>query len=127
MVPPTSLTHLSIVTNLPHGHIWSFNEVDAFVDQVLQHSPPLLNPSALVLKGSTVQVQIVSAKSLKQATLCYTADTGPWNKRRWSSEPAQLKGRSIMAQLPQLRPLTAYIAMLDERGLRVSSDFIELP
>ncbi len=124
---PQNLRHLSIVTNLPHGHIWTFNEVDAFVDQVLQHSPPLLNPSALGLKGSTVQVQIASAKSLKQASLCYTADTGPWNKRRWSSQPAQLKGRSIIAQLPQLRPLTAYIALLDERGLRVSSDFIELP
>ncbi|MSU32539.1 MAG: alpha/beta fold hydrolase [Pedosphaera sp.] len=124
---PKSLRHLSIVTNLPHGHIWTFNEVDAFVDQVLQQSPPLPTPSALVLEGSTVRVQIVSEKSLKQASLCYTADTGPWNQRRWSSEPAQLKERSITAQLPQSRPLTAYIAVVDERGIRVSSDFIELP
>ncbi len=124
---PEHLRHVSIVTNLPHGHIWTFGEVDAFVDQALAGAPPLAKPGIPVRDGDTLRVRITSQVPLKQADLCYTSDTGPWNKRQWVTVRGSLDGKKASAPLPAVRPLVAFFAVIDERGLRVSSEFIQLP
>ena len=124
---PGQLRHLAIVTNLPHGHIWTFGEVDAFVDHRLRGTAPLARPGALIREGDLLRTRVVSKVPLKSASLCYTSDVGPWNQRRWVSAPARLEGSMVTSMLPAVRPLVAYLAMVDDRGLRVSTDFVEIP
>ncbi len=124
---PEKRRHVAIVTHLPHGHIWTFGEVDAFVDHHLRGTAPLARPGPLMRAGGTIRTRVTSTVSLKAARLCYTSDVGPWNQRRWVSEPAHLDGLMATATLPVVRPLVAFIAVIDERGLRVSSDFLEMP
>lgn len=124
---PDRLRQVAIVTNLPHGHIWTFGEVDAFVDHRLRGTAPLARPGALIRDGETLRTRVVSKVPLKSASLCYSSDTGPWNQRRWVSAPARLEGSTVTATLPAARPLVAYLAVVDERGLRVSTDFVEIP
>jgi dienelactone hydrolase len=40
LVPPR-FRHVSVIINLPHGHIWTFEEVDHFTDSFSRHGMPL--------------------------------------------------------------------------------------
>ena len=124
---PERLRRVAIVTNLPHGHIWTFGEVDAFVDQELRGGKPLTTVGALAVEEGTVRVKVQSASPLTGAGLHYTTDVGPWSRRRWTSAPAKITGNLVAAPLPATRPLVAYLGVVDARGLRVSSEFLELP
>jgi hypothetical protein len=60
----------------------------------------------------------------QRAALVYTCDSGPWRPRNWDSRPAKLdtKTRTISAELPQDKKVTAYYLMLtDERNFSVST------
>lgn len=124
---PARWRHLSIVVNLPHGHIWTFKEVDAFVDSVLRGAPPLPRFGEPVLVGDSLSATFGRGVSAGTAQLCYTTNAGPWQKRVWATVPARLEGRRVSGQLPVGRPLAAFLAITDERGLRVSSEHVELP
>ncbi|HMJ88925.1 MAG TPA: hypothetical protein VK530_03870, partial [Candidatus Acidoferrum sp.] len=63
---------------------------------------------------------------LKQFSLCYTTNSGVWQKRVWHEASAQLSGRQLSAELPESRPLVAFMVTTDERGARVSSEHVEL-
>jgi hypothetical protein len=119
------LRHLSIVLNLPHGHIWTFDEVDQFVDSVLRRGTPLPRLHARQIHGGMIRVDVDSSTPLKEATLNYTFDTGEWQKRRWQAVPAQLNGRTITAHLPDPEPAAWFVSATDLRGLRVSCEHEE--
>jgi len=123
---PTTFRHVNVVTNLPHGHIWTFGEVDQFVDSVLRDGAPLPRLRTLAVRDGIATAKIESRMSLKKAELHYTADGGPWQKRRWETTPATLKGNLIEVQLPPQRPLVCYLSVTDDRGLRVSTEHEEL-
>src|SRR6185503_3460904 len=55
---PAKWRHVSVVVNRPHGHIWTFPEVDTFVDNVLRHGPPLARFSAPVVDGDHLSVRL---------------------------------------------------------------------
>jgi dienelactone hydrolase len=126
LVPPR-FRHVCVVLNLPHGHIWNFNEVDVFVDSVLRGGPPLPWPGQPKIDGDRVRAKVISPVPLKEAVLNYTTDSGEWQKRRWQSSPAELKDDTVVARLPGQRPLVWFLAVTDERGLRVSTEHEELP
>jgi dienelactone hydrolase len=119
---PAQFRHVSVVPNLPHGHIWTFKEVDAFVDSVLRGSEPLLRPGPLRITPYALSAEVPSAAQITKAELLVTSDTGEWQQRRWETLPAQIQGKSIMAPLPSKRPATVFLAITDERGLRVSTE-----
>ena len=119
---PAKYRHVSVNVGLPHGHIWTFGEVDAFVDSVLRGGKPLPKIGAMKLSGNTARVSVDSSVALKTATLNYTTDSGAWQKREWKTVPARIEGSSVSAELPSQRPLVAFLAVTDERGLRVSSE-----
>jgi len=134
---PERFRHTAIVTNLPHGHIWTFREVDAFVDHAVKigGAKPLAAAGKVQLRphgksdpsrAEEIEVQVDSVVPLKEALLCYTTDSGPWNRRQWFTSPARIQGSKISAQLPSQGPIVAYLALIDERGLRISSDFVVL-
>jgi dienelactone hydrolase len=116
------LRHVNVVMKLPHGHIWTFPEVDQFIDRALQHRPfPKIGP---------VQVtgQIVRAKStqpLQSASLNYTSDTGPWQKREWTTIAATVSNKRIEALLPEATPLVFFITATNKDNLRISSEYLE--
>jgi dienelactone hydrolase len=126
LVPPR-LRHVCVVLNLPHGHIWTFNEVDVFVDSVLRVSPPLPRLEQPKIDGDRVSVRVISPVPVKEAALNYTTDSGAWQTRHWQTVPGELKDNTIVARLPTQRPLVWYVAVTDERGLRVSTEHEELP
>ena len=123
---PESYRHLAIVTNLPHGHIWTFPEVDAFVDQALRKGPALPKPGAPRIENGQLTATLHSSTRIKSVALCYTTNTGPWQKRSWTAVPGSVAKKTASAPLPADRPLVAYLAIVDDRGLRVSTDFVEL-
>ena len=118
---------VSVAVNRPHGHIWTFPEVDAFVDGVIAGRLPLVRLSAPTVEGDHLVAQLNSTTSPQEALLCYTTDSGPWQKRKWQTAPAQLAGRKLTAELPSARPLVTFLAIKDERGNQISSEHVELP
>jgi dienelactone hydrolase len=123
---PEKWRHVSVAVNRPHGHIWTFPEVDAFVDSVLRHGPPLARLSGPVVVGDRISVRLDRVVSAKETSLCYTTNSGPWQKRTWMTVMAQLEGDRLTADLPTARPLVAFLALTDERGLPISSEHVEL-
>jgi len=117
------LRYVSVVMKLPHGHIWTFPEVDQFIDRALNHKPfseigPLQTNGSIVLAKST--------QRLESASLNYTTNTGPWQKREWTTIPATISRKTIKAELPETTPLVYFFTATNKENLRVSSEYSEL-
>jgi dienelactone hydrolase len=117
---------LSVKVRLPHGHIWTFHEVDCFVDSVLKNGAPL--PRLKLMKITDgVAVAAFSAKvPLTKAELNYTTDGGEWQKRLWKTIPAEIGQGKLTARLPADRPLVCYLSVTDQRDVTVSTPHVEL-
>jgi dienelactone hydrolase len=124
---PASRRQVAVVVDLPHGHIWSFGEVDAFVDAALRRATPLPAVGPVRVEDDGLIVAVRGKVPLKEAALCYTLDEGPWQKRKWQTTPADIDGGRVKARLPAGRPVVAFLAIIDQRGLRVSSEHVTLP
>ena len=120
------LRHVSVILNLPHGHIWTFEEVDQFADSMLRGGAPLPGLSQMKIAGDKATAHVVTPVPLKQATLNYTTDTGEWQKRRWQTVSAEVDRNTISAHLPEQRPLVCYLSVTDQRNLRVSTEYEEI-
>lgn len=126
LVPP-QYRHVSVVVGLPHGHIWTFGEVDTFVDAAMRGTPSLPRVGGVRLASHTASATVKSSTPLAGATLCYTTDTDAWQKRQWRTIPARMELGVAVADLPAERPLVGFLALTDQRGLRVSSEHFTLP
>ena len=78
------------------------------------------------IREGKAQATVRSKTGIAKAELCYTTDTGPWQKRKWQSEPAPADHDRISATLPNGRPLVCFISVTDSRGLKVSTQHEEL-
>lgn len=121
-----SLRHVCVVLNLPHGHIWTFAEVDQFVDSVLRRGAPLPQLRTLRIREGVAAAKVTSPVPLKKAELHYTSDGGAWQQRHWETVPATLERNVITATLPSQRPLVCFFSATDDRGLRTSTEHLEL-
>lgn len=124
---PERWRHISVAVNRPHGHIWTFPEVDAFIDGVLLRHRTLPRVGEPRLMNGELMVSVIGSTQFTEVLLCYTSGTGPWQKRTWTTLPAQQKGRKLSAELPLDRPLVAFLAMKDASGRHMSSEHVELP
>lgn len=122
---PTKRRYVSVAINRPHGHIWTFPEVDAFVGSVLRHEPPLVRIGAPLIAGERLAARLDRMVAPKEISLCYTTEAGPWQKRTWQTAPARIDGRKLSATLPSVRPLVAFLALKDEDGRHISSEHVE--
>lgn len=118
---------VSVVLNLPHGHIWTFAEVDQFADHVLRGGPALPQLQPMQITGRQVTAAFTSTTTVKQAALNFTSDPGPWQKRRWQTVPAEINGNTITATLPEPRPLVFFLTLADERNTRMSTEHFAAP
>ncbi len=112
---------LSVRVRLRHGHVWSFGEVDAFIDSHLKKGKPLPVLGELTQDGSKVSATVTMKGKPSAAHLHSAVAVGPWQKREWKSVPAEFKEGRITATLPGERPLVYFLAVTDERGLEVST------
>jgi hypothetical protein len=112
---------LSVGVRLPHGHIWTFGEVDAFIDSHLKGGEPLPALGEVKREGTRVSAPVKMKEKPKAAHLHYAVASGPWQKREWKSTPAEVKDGVATATLPADRPLVYYLAVTDGRGLEVST------
>lgn len=123
---PETWRHVSMAVNRPHGHIWTFPEVDAFVGSVLRHNPPLVRMGAPKVDAGRLSARLDRVTGFRGASLCYTTNSGPWQQRKWQTVPAHTEGRQLTAELPATRPIVAFLAIKDEAGNEVSSEHVEL-
>ncbi len=123
---PKKFRHVSVAVNRPHGHIWTFPEVDAFVDSVLRREPALARIALPVVSGATISATVDQDVAFQNVSLCYTTNSGPWQKREWRTVPAFVSGHRIGVSLPEARPLVAFFAIKDEQGRHMSSEHVEI-
>lgn len=115
------LRHLSVVMKLPHGHIWTFNEVDEFVDRTLA-GKKFAKLSGIELADGVASVR--ATEPLKEAQLNYTAELGPWDKREWKTIAAEVSdGKLVTARVADVPPGAVMLMMgATINGMRVSSE-----
>ena len=113
---------LSIQINRPHGHIWTFPEVDAFIDCYLKKGEPLLSIGPMKIEGDKAAATIADGGTVVKAQLDYAIG----QDRVWKTVSAEVKGKTISLNLPAERPLVCYFNVTDSRGLTVSNPHIEL-
>lgn len=118
---------LAVQINRPHGHIWTFPEVDAFINHQVNGGDPLPALGALVISNGIAMTTVVAATPPVGAELHYTHDIGPWPKRTWRRQPAEVDAHRAQAALPEQRPLICYLNVTDARGRSVSTAHVELP
>jgi dienelactone hydrolase len=123
---PARWRNVSVAIDRPHGHIWTFPEVDAFVASVLRDAPKTIRFARPEVNGLHIAARINHTTTPKEVSLCYTTDIGTWQTRKWQSAPARLNGREVTAELPVPRPVTAFLAIKDENGCHFSSEHVEL-
>ena len=121
---PTAVK-LSILPDRPHGHIWSFPEVDAFIDSQLRGGAALPSLGPLKTKGNSVSAQVISPSPVTKAVLNYHTDSGPWQQRHWQTAAAVVSGGKVTAALPSGDPLVYYLQIQDQRGLTVTTAYDE--
>jgi len=124
---PKKWRHVSVAVDRPHGHIWTFPEVDAFVAHVLNSGPALPGFGAPIVEGRHLVAPFTPARELKESLLCYTTDLGPWQKREWQTVPARIEGGRIQGELPISKRVVAFLAVRDAAGSHLSSEHVEVP
>ena len=124
---PEARRQWSLRADMAHGHIWTFPEVDAFLDEHLRPgSVPLVRLGELRQEGDVVSVAVRPGTAATRGALHFTADTGAWQNRRWETRPATVSGSELTANLPAVRPLAYFMEAVDARGLISSSDCQEV-
>ena len=125
---------LCIKVRMPHGHIWTFKEVDAFIDSQLKAAKPLAKVDALKVIDGSAFVKVHHAVPIKKAMLHFATNEGPWQKRFWETIPATISNDVVSAsndvvsaKLPVGKPIVFYISIIDERDYEVSSNHLTMP
>ena len=123
------LRTVGVRVDLAHGHIFTFEEVDAFVAAALKpgpENPPLTRIVDAAEEGGTARATVAPGTPAVSATLHVTTDTGQWQKRQWKDLPATVENGVLKAQLPPGRPLTWFFTAKDARGLITGSSYAEI-
>lgn len=125
------LATAAIHLRLPHGHIWTFGIVDAFVDSHLREGKPLTRlGEARVAAGLAYAPVLEAGARISEVTLLYTHDEGAWQTRKWETLNGSFDAKQrqrVQATLPDKRPITFILQATDDRGLKTSTTHYELP
>ena len=113
---------LSIKVRMPHGHIWTFKEVDAFIDSHLKSTKSLAKVESLETKDGSARVKFDSSFPIKSASLHFAINEGPWQNREWKSISANVLDGVASVKLPKGKPIVYYISVIDDQGFEVSSN-----
>lgn len=120
------LATTAIHLNLRHGHIWTFEIVDAFIDSILREEPGLARIGEIRIAGGVATAPILTNTEIESADLLYTIDEGPWQPRKWKVLPGEVVDGSLQAKIPEERPIAFFLQATDKRGLKTSSTHANL-
>lgn len=121
---PKSTRTLCLRINMPHGHGAAGEnpeEIHVFMNSILRGSEPLAVIHEVKSDGQRKSVRFSSSVGIKKAELCYTMDSGPWQKRNWIAVPAIIDQSVAYADLPTGATVW-YFNLFDERDCVVSSE-----
>lgn len=121
---PEKLRNWSLRVDMAHGHIWTFPEVDAFMDQHLKpgaESPPLLRLGPLIQDALGIAVEVPQNPGPVGAALHFTRDTGIWQDRKWETQPVPVGGPVVRVAWPDPPPSAFFVAVTDARGFTTST------
>ncbi|MFN6311239.1 MAG: alpha/beta hydrolase family protein [Planctomyces sp.] len=121
---PEHLRTVSIIPRLPHGHIWTFPEVDAFIDSCLKNGQKLARIGPAQQAATDVSATVQATTDIREALLHYTEDDGPWQNREWKSLTAAISDGMVSATVPE-NARAWYLAVKDARGITVSGEHRE--
>ncbi|MEY3175878.1 MAG: hypothetical protein RLZZ436_3792 [Planctomycetota bacterium] len=111
---------IAMIPRLPHGHIWTFPEVDVFMDSQLKAGQPMAKLGPPQAAEDRVSAMVSGPVEIRQAHLHYTLDQGPWQKREWKELPAMLSAGEVSAVIPD-GATAFYLAVTDSREVTVST------
>lgn len=125
------LATISIQIRLRHGHIWTFGEVDAFIDSHLRNGKPLVTLGEIRVADGRATAFATNDEAIEVETvqLLYTHDTGAWQTRKWESVSGTFDPgmKRLSADVPARRPVTVILQAADNRGHLTSTTHFELP
>lgn len=115
---------------MPHGHGAAGEnpeEIHVFMNTILRADKPLPEIGKPSVQGNQIMASYQSEVPLKNAELCYTADLGKWQDRKWLASPAEINSAQglIQAEIPADAKI-AYINLFDMRQCAISTAQITL-
>lgn len=112
---------------MPHGHniAWAPEEIYVFANSIIKNETPLVSLGKPKVKGRSIVARAKTSKTISKVEVNYTLDAGPFNKRQWKTVGASLIKHKIQGNIPK-GTTTVYLAITDEDGLMISSEFIEI-
>ncbi|MFT7629058.1 MAG: dienelactone hydrolase [Mariniblastus sp.] len=108
-----------------HGAGWRPAEIYAFADSIVKDGLPLPKLTPPKIEGDQVTSSFVSTAKITKSQLLYTRDSGLWPQRKWETAPAKTSAAEINAIVPE-GATVLFFNLTDERGLLVSSEFIQI-
>jgi lysophospholipase L1-like esterase len=123
------LATVSIQVRLPHGHIWRFGVVDAFIDSHVRAGAPLAQLGELrVIDGQATAPIVNDVRDIKEVKLLYSHDVGEWPKRKWETRAGKFDKESgrLSATIPAKRPIAFILQATDGRGNPTSTTHFHL-
>jgi dienelactone hydrolase len=125
---PESERTLCIRIRMPHGHGGAGEnpeEIHAFANSILRGTAPLARITGYGIDNGHAWAEFTSAKPITKAELCFTRDLGDWQQREWLSEPANISGNKVTAELPS-EVKVCYLNLMDGSELVVSTEHVEM-
>lgn len=120
---------LCIRVRMPHGHGGigeTAPEILAFADSCCRNGVPLMRITGQGRRGDTAWAETDGTGRIARAELAYTCDGGIWREREWKTIPAEVTdGRKAAARLPD-GARVYYFNLIDQDGLIVSSEHVEV-
>ncbi len=118
--------NLCITVNMPHGHQegWNPEEIGMFVDEHLRGEKPLAKVARPEIADGQAVAEVKAKTKLTSASLVYTTETGPINKRQWQTVPAEIVKDRIVAKAAPAEATIWFLMVRDERGAVSSSELV---
>lgn len=125
-LPPGERT-LAIRVRMAHAHGGPGEkpeEIHAFANALFKGGPPLPRIRQQGREGRTLWAEFQTQVPVAKAELNFTADAGKWQARKWESVPAALADGRASGEAPATAT-AAYLNLVDERGLVVSTEHVD--
>lgn len=119
---------IRVTVNMPHGHPpgWQPLEIGRFVDHHLSGKPGLPVLTEPKVDQAAVQVSWEGPVALSRASLHFTTDDTPINKRTWTSQPAKIEGSKIQVNDFPAKATAWFLTATDEQDATISTR-VQLP
>ncbi len=118
--------NLCITVDMPHGHQegWNPKEIGMFVDEHLRGGKPLAKIARPEIADGQAVAKVKAKTKLTTASLVYTTETGPINKRKWETVPAHFDDDRLAVKAPPKEATIWFLMVRDERGAVSSSELV---